>query len=82
MEGGLEWLIAPKEHCSLDICRKSRREVSAPKGQEDSAQGFDPGNRHPERRALNGRQIERTNNAKVGSKWYTSQLRTLVFAQQ
>jgi hypothetical protein len=62
--------------CSLDIYRRLRREVSAPKGQ-DSAQGFNPGNRHPERRALKGRQIERTNIAKVGSKLYTSQLRTL-----
>jgi hypothetical protein len=82
MEGGLEWLIAPKGRCSLDFCRKSRREVSAPKGQQDSAQGFNPGNRHPDRRALKGRQIERPNNAKVGSKLYTSQLRTLVSAQQ
>jgi hypothetical protein len=38
----------------------------APKGLEDSAQGFNPGNRRPERFALKGRQIERTNNAKVG----------------
>jgi hypothetical protein len=37
--------------------------ASAPKGLEDSAQGF---NRRPERIALKGRQIERTNNAKVG----------------
>jgi hypothetical protein len=28
--------------------------------------GFNPGNRRPERFALKGRQIERTNNAKVG----------------
>jgi hypothetical protein len=40
----------------------------APKGLDDSAQGFNPENRRPERFALklNGRQIERTNNAKVG----------------
>jgi hypothetical protein len=42
----------------------------APKGLEDSAQGFNPGfnpgNRRPQRFALKGRQIERTNNAKVG----------------
>jgi hypothetical protein len=58
----------------------------APKGLEVSAQGFNPGKRHPERFALTrhmnvrsmnntrssglemlkGRQIERTNNAKVG----------------
>jgi hypothetical protein len=38
----------------------------APKGLEDSAQGFNPGNRRPERFALKGRQIERTNNANVG----------------
>jgi hypothetical protein len=79
----------------LDICRESRREVSAPKGQEDSAQGFNPGNRHPDMNVrsmkntrssglemLKGRQIERTNDAKVGFKLYTSQLGTLVFAQQ
>jgi hypothetical protein len=34
------------------------------------AQGFNPGDRHPERRALKGRQIERTNNAKLESKLY------------
>jgi hypothetical protein len=38
----------------------------APKGLEDSAQGFNPGNHRPERFALKGRQTERTNNAKVG----------------
>jgi hypothetical protein len=34
-----------------------------------SAQGFNPGNRRPERFALKlkGRQIERTNNGKVGA---------------
>ena len=41
--------------------------VAAPKGLQDSAQGFNPGNRHPERRALKGRQIERTNNVKASS---------------
>jgi hypothetical protein len=35
----------------------------APKGLEDSAQGFNPGNRHPEQRALKGRQIERHSDA-------------------
>jgi hypothetical protein len=30
-----------------------------------SAQGFNPGNRHPERRALKGRQIERTKHTKA-----------------
>jgi hypothetical protein len=43
------------------------RKVAAPKGRQDSAQGFNPGNRHPERRALKGRQIERTNNVKASS---------------
>jgi hypothetical protein len=81
MEGGLEWLIAAKGRCGLDIYRRLRREVSAPKRQQDSAQVFNPGNRHPDRRALKGRQIERPNNTKVGSKLYTSQLRTLVSAQ-
>ena len=43
--------------------------LRAPKGLEDSAQGFNPGfnpGNRPERFALKGRQIERTNNAKVG----------------
>jgi hypothetical protein len=39
------------------------REVLALKGLEDSAQGFNPGNRYPERRALKGRQIKRAKNA-------------------
>ena len=39
----------------------------APKGLEDSAQGFNPGNRRAERRALKGRQIERTDGAAVES---------------
>jgi hypothetical protein len=39
----------------------------APTGLEDSAQGFNPGNRPPERRALKGRQNESTNNVEVGS---------------
>jgi hypothetical protein len=68
--------------CGLDIAESHVGKFLPQRGQEDSAQGFNPGNRHPERRALKGRQIERTNNAKVGSKLYTSQLRTLVFAQQ
>jgi hypothetical protein len=37
----------------------------APKGSEDSAQGFNPGNDH-QRRALKGRQIERTSHTKAG----------------
>ncbi len=32
---------------SLDIYRRSRPEICAPKGLEDSAQGFNPGNRPP-----------------------------------
>jgi hypothetical protein len=51
----------------------------APKGLEDSAQGFNPGNRRPERFALKERQIERTNNAKERSNCSTSQLRALIF---
>jgi hypothetical protein len=39
----------------------------APTGLEDSAQGFNPGNRPPERRALKGRQNESANNVEVGS---------------
>jgi hypothetical protein len=46
-------------HCSLDIYRRSRREICAPKGLEDSAQGFNQvstlGTDHPERCALKGR---------------------------
>jgi hypothetical protein len=46
---------------------------------EDSAQGFNPGNRRPERFALKlkGRQIEPTNNGKVGP-IVARQLRTLI----
>jgi hypothetical protein len=40
---------------------------SAPKGLENSAQGFNPGNRHPERCALKGRQIKRTSNTAAES---------------
>ncbi len=39
----------------------------APEGLQNSAQGFNPGNRHPERCALKGRQIERPNQAEAGS---------------
>src|ERR1700734_1000009 len=38
----------------------------APKGLQDSAQGFNPGNRPPRRRALKGRQMEHTNKAEWG----------------
>ena len=37
----------------------------APKGRQNSAQGFNPGTDHPTARALKGRQIESTNNAEV-----------------
>jgi hypothetical protein len=53
---GLEMLKGPGTSCQGP-------EGRAPKGLEDSAQGFNPGNRSPERYALKGRQIERTNNA-------------------
>jgi hypothetical protein len=43
-----------------------RPEGAALKGLQNSAQGFNPGTNHPERRALKGRQIERTNNAEIG----------------
>jgi hypothetical protein len=36
----------------------------APEGLEDSAQGFNPGNRPPGRRALKGRQIRRRRNGR------------------
>jgi hypothetical protein len=39
----------------------------APTGLEDSAQGFNPGNRHPDRYALKERQIQRANNVKAES---------------
>jgi hypothetical protein len=55
---------------SLDILSSSAREIFAPKGLENSAQGFNQvstlGTDHLERRALKGRQIERTNEAEVG----------------
>ena len=38
----------------------------SPEGQEDSAQGLNPGINHPKRRALKGRQIERSNKAEGG----------------
>jgi hypothetical protein len=67
---------------------RHRLEASAPKGLEDSAQGFNPGKprvstlgtNQPERRALKGRQIERTSNVKASSNCSTSQLRILIFA--
>jgi hypothetical protein len=62
-----------------------RFEICAPKGLEDSAQGFNPGNRPPRRRALKGRQIERPNKVEVGVQWrncHMSQLRTLTFVPQ
>jgi len=37
---------------------------SLPEGLEDSAQGFNPGNRPPGRRALKGRQIRRRRNGR------------------
>jgi hypothetical protein len=67
--------------CGLDICRMPRREVFAPRGLEESAQGFNPGN-HPERRALKGRQIKRNNNVKARSNRSTPQLHTLIFSRQ
>jgi hypothetical protein len=39
---------------------------ASPKGAKSSAQSFNPGTDHPERRAPKGRQIESTNNAEVG----------------
>ncbi len=57
-------------------------EGPCPKGAGGLSPGFQPWEPPPERRALKGRQIQRTNNAKVESKLYTSQLRTLVFALQ
>jgi hypothetical protein len=60
--------------CSLDICRRSHRGNFAPKGLRTQPRVSNPGNRHPERCALKGRQIERTNNAAVRSYGSTSQL--------
>ena len=51
----------------------------SPKGQEDSALGLNP---HPKRRALNGRQIERSNKAE-GPQWsglHISQFQKLALA--
>jgi hypothetical protein len=51
-----------------------------PKGAGGLSPGFQPWETDHQGRGLKGRQIECTNDAKVGSKLYTSQLRTLVFA--
>jgi hypothetical protein len=53
--------------CSLDIYRRSRPEICAPKGLDGSAQGFNPGNRPPEGRALKGRHIKPPNKVEVRS---------------
>jgi hypothetical protein len=42
--------------------------VFVPKGLQDLAQGFNPGNQPPKRCALKGRQIERAKNVKLGFK--------------
>jgi hypothetical protein len=61
--------------CILDI-------PSPRRSREGSARGFNPvstlGTDHPERRALKGRQIERTNKAEVETSCSTSQLCALV----
>jgi hypothetical protein len=41
------------------VVHTARREVFAPKGLEDSAQGFNPGDPHNKRFALKGRQDTR-----------------------
>jgi hypothetical protein len=46
----------------------------APQGRHDLARGFNPGNNPKMRRALQGRQIERTNKSEVESKCGTFQL--------
>jgi hypothetical protein len=58
------------------------RVICAPKGLKASAQGFNPGNRPAERRALNGRQIECTNTVEMRLDSRMSRSRTLIFAQQ
>jgi hypothetical protein len=40
-------ICVPEGRLNSDIYRSSRREIFAPKGLEDSAQGFNPGNRPP-----------------------------------
>ena len=60
----------------------ARHEVPRPKGAGGLSPGFQPWEQPPERCALKGRQIETTNNAAVKIHCSTSQLRTLILAQQ
>jgi hypothetical protein len=61
-----EWLLSRR-----DMLIVARHEVPCPKGAGGLSPGFqpgfNPGNRRPERFALKGRQVERTNDSKVGS---------------
>jgi hypothetical protein len=56
--------------------RRDRRECYAGRfSARGLAQGFNPGNRHPDQYALKGRQIQRTNNVKAESNRCTPRLR-------
>src|SRR5258708_5546232 len=78
----MERVSRPLLSWGLDIYRRLHREIFAPKGLEDSGQGFNPGNRSPQSDAperapdrtyyQGGRRVQRSNCS-------TSQLRTLTF---
>jgi hypothetical protein len=63
---GPKW---PKERSPGLNGAKLRRTTDGfcPAGTTGLSQGFNPGNRHPDRHALKGRQIQRTNNVKAES---------------
>jgi hypothetical protein len=69
----------PRSGLQFGHLHKITSEDFAPKGLEDSAQGFNPvstlGTNH-QQRALRGRQIERASNVEVGSNCGTSQSHT------
>ena len=50
----------------------------APEGLEDSAQGFNPGNRPPGRRALKGRQIRRIRNRREAPLYIEARNRSIL----
>ena len=70
-----EWILSRRDRLTMlcpegaSVMRPRAGWAHAPKGLEDSAQGFNLvstlGNRPPERRALKGLQIERTNHTKA-----------------
>ena len=59
-EGTVEVMVSPEWHKDKEHLGR----FIAPEGLEDSAQGFNPGNRPPGRRALKGRQMRRRRNGR------------------